>query len=334
MSKFNKECEQILVEIGGGGTAFKKRSEAQIVVDQLNGYSKDGHFYVKKISKDYYQIAYKDKKLNEKYFDKIKIFDRVWVLPGEGNSAEVWSLGKQWNVSKKDGKLIGKTRGIDNKVKVEPLPKSILRPNVKKAISSAISESLDEDIKPYLAAGLLGTSAVFSGLNTDPPSHYITRRTFPRTMNKEKNKGMQLGNIKKYVEHVIRLERDPILLAIAKQESGLNPSAIGDKHLKNHAYGILQIRKPALIDVNETFKTNYTEEDLIPTNPKDKDEVDKAIKNSIDVYRKYLQRYRMSKKSAEEISKFWNGGPSYNKITKPQYISNINNYWKAVKTHL
>ena len=56
--------------------------------------------------------------------------------------------------------------------------------------------------------------------------------------------------------------------AIAYQESGHNHTTkdgkvlIGDKKLKNKAYGAFQVRLPALQDVNRLYKTNYTIDDL------------------------------------------------------------------------
>jgi len=41
---------------------------------------------------------------------------------------------------------------------------------------------------------------------------------------------------------------------------------IGDKHLKNKAYGIAQVRKPALDDVNANYGTNFTIDDLQDAN--------------------------------------------------------------------
>ena len=50
-------------------------------------------------------------------------------------------------------------------------------------------------------------------------------------------------------------------MAIAQKESGMNPKAIGDKNLKHKAYGIMQVRKSAMDDVNKLFNKNYTEQD-------------------------------------------------------------------------
>ena len=48
------------------------------------------------------------------------------------------------------------------------------------------------------------------------------------------------------------------LAALLAVESGGDKAAVGDKHLSNRAYGIMQIRKPYLTDVNRIAGTNYT----------------------------------------------------------------------------
>lgn len=54
-----------------------------------------------------------------------------------------------------------------------------------------------------------------------------------------------------------------VLTAIVYQESGGDPSAIGDKNLTDRAYGLMQVRRPALEDVNKFLRANYTENDLL-----------------------------------------------------------------------
>ena len=38
---------------------------------------------------------------------------------------------------------------------------------------------------------------------------------------------------------------------------------IGDKNLSNRAYGLMQVRKPALDDVNEYYNLDFSEKDLL-----------------------------------------------------------------------
>jgi len=60
----------------------------------------------------------------------------------------------------------------------------------------------------------------------------------------------------------------PLILAIIKQESGnlfehkQNSDILGDKLLTNKAYGFMQVRKPALQDVNNAFGLSLTEQDI------------------------------------------------------------------------
>ena len=53
------------------------------------------------------------------------------------------------------------------------------------------------------------------------------------------------------------------LRGIAQVESSGRAYAIGDKRLKNHAYGLYQIRKPLLIDFNHSTKSSFTERDML-----------------------------------------------------------------------
>ena len=48
------------------------------------------------------------------------------------------------------------------------------------------------------------------------------------------------------------------LTALIEVESGGDRNAIGDKHLKNKAYGVCQIRQPYLDDVNRIAGTHFT----------------------------------------------------------------------------
>jgi hypothetical protein len=48
------------------------------------------------------------------------------------------------------------------------------------------------------------------------------------------------------------------LAALIAAESGGDPTAVGDRHLSNRAYGVAQIRQPYLDDVNRIAGTAYT----------------------------------------------------------------------------
>ena len=52
------------------------------------------------------------------------------------------------------------------------------------------------------------------------------------------------------------------LAVLIQVESAGDPNVIGDLHLKNHAYGILQIRQPYLDDVNRITNNSFTMEQV------------------------------------------------------------------------
>lgn len=337
--EFSQFKEKILTE---SASAFYTKANAQKVVNALNGDKKDGPFYAKEIEEGLYQIAYKTKNLKEQYFKDIQIFDKIFVMPGEKGCAKVWIGLQQYCVNKgKDGKLVSKINIEGNKTKRTKTPVQLYRPEVKKAILDATQNQIDEDIKPFLAAGILGASSLFgSGYREQP-----YEKALMNTKIEKKDSSQATTKIldpKRYAAYLIQQEGDPLLVALAKHESKNDPSAVGDKNLKDHAYGILQIRKPAVIDVNEKFGTNYVVEDLVPSDPHDRAEIEKAVNASIDIYKKYLARYKMSDASNEAKAKFWNGGPVTKKIAtdllyREKYktiATNVDKYWKKIQTEL
>lgn len=91
---------------------------------------------------------------------------------------------------------------------------------------------------------------------------------------------------------------------IAEIESGGDPNAIGDKHLKNKAYGILQIRKPCLDDYNRWNKTAWKVEDLLGN-----EELPRKV------FKDYMKYYATKKRLGREptlidMARIWNGGPN------------------------
>ena len=134
----------------------------------------------------------------------------------------------------------------------------------------------------------------------------------------------------------VGLMLDPAFVqAIALAESGNDPYKVGDLKLTNHAYGIFQIRLPVLKDVNETYHTRFTIDDIRPLDKSDKERV-KSIKNSVMVMRMYLERYGKHyehvtglKPTMETMARMWNGGGpnGWNKESTEEY-------WQKVKLHL
>lgn len=97
-----------------------------------------------------------------------------------------------------------------------------------------------------------------------------------------------------------------LIPALIWQESGGDDWAIGDKHLKDKAYGCLQIRRPCLIDVKQIRRVPAT---VMPEH---------LLGNrvlSIAVFRAYMDRYAkvelVGKPITDEImARCWNGGPT------------------------
>lgn len=101
---------------------------------------------------------------------------------------------------------------------------------------------------------------------------------------------------------------------------------IGDVGLKNKAFGLMQIRKPALDDTNNYFHLGLTENDLLNDY------------NNINVGSHYLQicYLRASAKKSKDIRslavRMYNGGTSANDENNIslQYLNNFNNFRKYI----
>ena len=92
---------------------------------------------------------------------------------------------------------------------------------------------------------------------------------------------------------------------IAEIESGGNAKAIGDRHLKNKAYGILQIRQPCMDDFNRWNGTKHKAED--------------ALDNELlsrQVFKEYMKHYATVERlgrdvTMEDCAGCWNLGPNW-----------------------
>lgn len=112
------------------------------------------------------------------------------------------------------------------------------------------------------------------------------------------------GDVVQLLKHYARKYRisEKFVMAIASKESNMNPDAIGDKNLRHKAYGIMQVRKPAMVDVNNAFGTNYTEEDLMSLDPQ-------AIAE-VGVGYLAVARDKYGASSFGEMAAIYNGGPN------------------------
>ena len=99
--------------------------------------------------------------------------------------------------------------------------------------------------------------------------------------------------------------------ATCKVESGFDINAIGDKHLKEHSYGIVQVRKARLSDYYNKTGVMYSERDMF----------DPAKAKQVFLY--YCNGDDM-----ERISREWNGG------TKGMSKKSTLKYWHKIKSVL
>jgi len=115
---------------------------------------------------------------------------------------------------------------------------------------------------------------------------------------------------------------DKLILAIIMVESGGNDNAVGDKHLKNKAFGPMQIRKPCVQDANRYLGTSYTAEQCLGN---------RTI--STIIFKAYMAIYATNKRigrlvTDQDRARIWNGGPNGWKMA-----STIP-YWQKVKKYL
>lgn len=113
-----------------------------------------------------------------------------------------------------------------------------------------------------------------------------------------------------------------LISALIKVESGGDDGAIGDKQLKNKAYGCLQVRQPCVDDVNRVCGTNYRAEDCL-----DNREL------SLWIYNRYMEIYATAERlgrdvTLEDKARIWNGGPNGHKKKSTK------RYWTKVKKYL
>lgn len=110
--------------------------------------------------------------------------------------------------------------------------------------------------------------------------------------------------------------------ALIQVESGGDDVAVGDKNIKNPAYGCLQIRKPCVDDVNRVHGTDYRPEDCL-----DNREL------SVWICERYIELYATEKRlgrepTDEDRARIWNGGPNGYKKKSTE------GYWKKVEKRL
>jgi len=99
--------------------------------------------------------------------------------------------------------------------------------------------------------------------------------------------------------------------ATCKVESSNNPFAIGDKHMKAHSYGIVQVRASRLSDFYNKTGIRYSERDMFDTV--------KAKR----VFMAYCTDLNM-----ERITREWNGGK------RGMQKKSTLKYWRLIQSEL
>jgi len=108
--------------------------------------------------------------------------------------------------------------------------------------------------------------------------------------------------IQQIKDKAVELGVDPaILLSIGYKESRIRSGLTGDKHLKNKAYGIFQVRKPALDDVNRYYKTSVTVDDM-------KNSIEANITAGALYFKMQADAY--GAENTQQQLAMYNGGPS------------------------
>lgn len=96
---------------------------------------------------------------------------------------------------------------------------------------------------------------------------------------------------------------------------------IGDEKLEHKAYGCLQVRQPAVDDINLRFGTNYKSQDCL-----------RNRELSIWMFHRYMDIYATKERlgrepTLEDCARIWNGGPNgYKKESTKKYWGKVRSF--------
>ena len=112
----------------------------------------------------------------------------------------------------------------------------------------------------------------------------------------------------------LHVDATKLFTGLEKAENGAgNPNLVGDKHLKDHAYGLLQIRQPYLDDVNRIagadVKASWGKAKLTIADMKDQAKARWAAKVYLSYYGERYEKQTGRIPTAEVYAKMHNGGP-------------------------
>ncbi|MDD5318545.1 MAG: hypothetical protein PHF79_01845 [Candidatus Pacebacteria bacterium] len=110
-----------------------------------------------------------------------------------------------------------------------------------------------------------------------------------------------------------------LIPALIEVESGGDDSKVGDRGMKNKAYGCLQIRQPCMNDVNRSWRQHHKAEECLN---------DREL--SVNACQQYLCNYGRKERlghepTMQDLARIWNGGPDGWKNPKTEW------YWEKVQ---
>ncbi len=117
-------------------------------------------------------------------------------------------------------------------------------------------------------------------------------------------------------EFKLYVESDELLYGVVQRENpSLNPNAVGDKHMRNKAYGLLQIRAPYLKDVNriagkKEIRRKWGKDRLTMKDMKNRRMAEWAFHVYLSHYGKIYTRKTGKIPTAEVYARIHNGGPT------------------------
>ncbi len=101
-------------------------------------------------------------------------------------------------------------------------------------------------------------------------------------------------------------------------ETDYNLKAIGDA---GASWGILQIQKRVILDVNRKYGTSYTHQDVFELNC-----AEEIFELYIQMWTEHLEKKENRLPTEEDIVRIWNGGPTgYKRDTTLKYLKRNRN---------
>lgn len=117
-------------------------------------------------------------------------------------------------------------------------------------------------------------------------------------------------------EFTLKVNSDALIYGVVLRENpSRNPNAVGDKHMRNKAYGLLQIRAPYLKDVNkiagrDEIRKRWGKDKLTMKDMKDQAKAEWAFHVYLSHYGKIYTHRTGKIPTVEVYARIHNGGPN------------------------